>query len=102
MRRDSLESGLLGFMAFVYILQSKKNGKYYVGSTDNFTQRIKQHRAGQVHTTKRLLPVELVFKQDCKDVKIARYVEKRIKKLKRRDYIQKIVSDGYIKILHKI
>ncbi|MCA9404992.1 MAG: GIY-YIG nuclease family protein [Candidatus Omnitrophica bacterium] len=89
-------------MAFVYILQSRKNGNYYIGSTDNIEQRIKQHQKGRVISTKGLLPVDIVFKQACDDIKTARLVEKRIKRLKRKDYIQKIIEDGYIKILDKI
>ncbi len=29
---------------FVYILASKRNGTLYIGSTDNLTNRIRQHR----------------------------------------------------------
>ena len=81
-------------MAFVYILQSKRNGHFYVGSTDHFQQRMKQHQEGKIRTTRRLLPVDLVLKQQCSDIQTAKRVERKIKKFKRRDYIQKIVLDG--------
>jgi putative endonuclease len=36
-------------MAFyVYILASRKNGTLYVGSTDNLTRRVWQHKAGDI------------------------------------------------------
>ncbi len=89
-------------MAYVYILESKKNGNFYVGSTDNFQQRLRQHKTGQVRTTLRLLPVDLVFKQECSSIDLAKKVERRIKNLKRRDYIQKIIDDGYIKIIDRL
>jgi len=97
-RRDGSERN----MAYIYILKSRKNGNFYVGSTDNLDQRIKQHKAGQVHTTRRLLPVDVVFKQECEALDIAKKVERRIKRLKRRDYIQQIIKDGYIKIFDRI
>ena len=85
-------------MAFVYILQSQKNGKYYVGSTDNIDQRLYQHKSGKVHTTQRLLSIELKLKQEYPNIQIAKKVERKIKNLKRRDYIQNMISDGYIKM----
>jgi len=57
-------------MAYVYILQSKKNENYYVGSTDNFEQRIKQHKEGKVRTTRRLLPIEIVLQQKCANIQL--------------------------------
>jgi predicted GIY-YIG superfamily endonuclease len=47
-------------MAFTYILRTAKES-YYVGSTDDLTQRLRQHRAGQVRSTKNKLPVTLVY-----------------------------------------
>ena len=42
---------------------------------------------------------EFIFKQEFESIVIARKIERRLKKLKRRDYIEKIISDGYIKII---
>jgi len=41
---------------------------------------------------------KLVFKQEFGSLAIARKIERKIKKLKRKDYIEKIVTDGYIKM----
>ena len=40
----------------------------------------------------------VVFYQEYENLKDARMVESRIKKLKRKDFIEKIVKEGYIKI----
>ncbi len=80
----------------VYILKSNYE-KYYVGSTDNIERRIEQHKKGYTHSTKRLGKLELVFSQEFPDLKTARIVEYKLKKLKRKDYIEKIVKEGYIK-----
>lgn len=50
-------------MAFTYILQCS-DGSYYVGSTENLEQRIKQHQAGHgCSYTKHHRPVLLVYKE---------------------------------------
>jgi len=42
--------------------------------------------------------IELVFFQKFPNLKEARRIESKIKKLKRKDYIEKIIKEGYIKI----
>lgn len=46
---------------FVYILQSLVDRRTYVGSTDNFSRRLKQHNAGQVKSTKYRIPFKALF-----------------------------------------
>ena len=86
-------------MAFVYILKSKKFQKYYIGSTKrNPQQRLRDHNLGLVKSTKAIKPLELIVFKKFITYTQARKVENKLKKLKRKDYIQKIVKDGYIKI----
>jgi predicted GIY-YIG superfamily endonuclease len=40
----------------------------------------------------------LVFKQEFESMEIARKIESRLKKLKRKDYLKKIVEDGFIRM----
>jgi predicted GIY-YIG superfamily endonuclease len=42
--------------------------------------------------------LELVFYQEYKTLRDARRIERKLKELKRRDYIEKIIKDGYIKM----
>ena len=84
-------------MAFVYILQSESDS-YYVGSTLDMMERMRHHNGGYTPSTKRLGKMNLVLKQEYKTLKEARKIELRLKKLKRKDYIRKIVEEGYIKI----
>lgn len=85
-------------MPYVYILQSLKNQRYYIGSTSDIQQRFLSHRTGQVQATKNLLPLKIVLQQEYIDINVARKIERKLKKLKRRDYIEKIIKDGIIKI----
>jgi len=85
-------------MAFVYILKFT-TGKFYIGSTVDLARRLKHHTGEYTPSTKRLgKEKELVLSQEYPTLVEARSVEYKLKKLKRRDYIAKIVEDGYIKI----
>jgi len=82
---------------YVYILESLDH-KFYIGSTDNLERRFKQHNSGHTHTTKRMGELKLVFSQKFDTLEEARKVEFKLKRLKRKDYIEKIIRDGHIKI----
>jgi len=83
--------------AYVYILEDN-GGKYYIGSTNNLDTRMRQHNNGHTQTTRNMDEPVLVFSQEYATLKKARDVERRLKKLKRKDYIRKIITDGFIKI----
>ena len=85
-------------MAFVYILQSQKNGRYYLGSTENLENRLKEHYEGKVYTTKRMLPIELVFRQEYSSIEVAENVEQKLKSFKSKIILEKIIKEGKIKI----
>jgi putative endonuclease len=82
---------------FVYILKDKAN-RLYVGSTDNLERRLEQHFSGHTQTTRNMKNPELVFTQEYASLLIARKIEYRLKQLKRKDYLESIISDGYIKL----
>lgn len=88
----------LWYMGYVYILKNEQ-GRYYIGSTTNIQRRIKQHREGHTPSTHRMGELELVFSQKFETLEDARNVENGLKKLKRHDYIDKIIRDGFIKIM---
>jgi len=52
---------------------------------------------GHTPSTKKLGKIMLVFSQECPTLAEARKIERWIKKMKRKDYIEKIIKDGYIK-----
>ena len=91
------EASGLRIMAFVYILENKL-GRYYVGSTLDMRARLRHHVGGYTPSTRRLGTVHLVLHQEYKTLAEARSVERKLKKLRRKDYIRKIIEQGYIKI----
>jgi len=85
-------------MWYVYILQSKKNGKYYIGSTNNLKRRLIEHNSGHTKSLINLLPMILMFSQDYDNIREARKIELRLKKLKSRAIVENIIRDKVIKL----
>ena len=85
-------------MYYVYILQSKKNGRYYIGSTNNIERRLSEHKRGKTKSLRHLQPLRLVFQKGYCDETSARTMEQRLKKMKSRVIIEKIIKDGEIKM----
>ncbi len=83
---------------YVYILQDGDEGMYYIGSTDNIDRRMYQHSLGLTKTTNRIHERIIRLVQEFSSLVIARRVELKLKKLKRRDFIEKIVREGKIKM----
>ena len=88
-------------MAYVYILEGLRDDRYYIGSTINLEKRFVHHKSGGTPSTKGFGGVKMVFSQYYDNIQDARRVERKLKKLKRKDYVKKIISDGYIKIKTK-
>ena len=63
----------------VYVLYSKIFKKSYVGYSGNITERLATHNAGNVISTKKYRPWEVVFEEKCETESIARQREKYYK-----------------------
>ncbi|MDO8536643.1 MAG: GIY-YIG nuclease family protein [bacterium] len=48
-------------MYYVYILESGKDDKFYIGYTADLERRIYEHRNGRARATKNRLPMTLVY-----------------------------------------
>ena len=57
-------------MTYVYLLQNTK-GIVYIGATGDLRQRVKAHQAGLSRTTKRYLPMELIYYEAFRDARDA-------------------------------
>jgi len=83
--------------AHVYIIERSKNREFYIGSTENLERRVREHQAGKVAATRNKRPYKLVFSQEFENIDIAKKVERKIKSWKRKDFVERIIRDGFIK-----
>ena len=66
-------------MHYVYVLQSEADGKLYIGCTKNLRQRLAQHNDGSVESTKKRLPLKLIYYEASHHLKDAFHREKYLK-----------------------
>jgi putative endonuclease len=58
-RADSPLNG--DFMYYTYVLQSGRDKRFYIGSTENLERRLAEHSSGKCHTTLRFGELKLIF-----------------------------------------
>lgn len=64
---------------YVYVLRSKKDGKFYVGYIKNLKLRFEQHMKGLVPSTKHRNPFTLIYCEACLSQNDATHREKYLK-----------------------
>jgi len=66
-------------MYYTYILKSKKDYQFYIGSTNDLRKRFKEHNNGKVFSTKARRPFGLIYYEAYKSEKDARKREASLK-----------------------
>ena len=66
-------------MYYVYVIQSKKDGKWYTGSTNDLRRRFNEHILGKVSSTKNRRPFLLIYYEACLNEQDAKYRERYLK-----------------------
>jgi len=84
-----------GHMFYIYILQSEKNGRYYIGFTANIKDRLEHHNSGANKSTKRYRPWRLVYQETLSDKRSAWLREKQIKSYKSGQAFKKLINGGF-------
>jgi len=79
-------------MFYTYILQSIKNGRYYVGHTENVEERLQRHNTGKVKATKNKGPWIVKHYEPFESKKLANVRELYIKSMKSRVFIEKLIA----------
>ncbi|MFT3795077.1 GIY-YIG nuclease family protein [Flavobacterium sp.] len=81
-------------MHYLYILYSISADKFYVGETYNVSERIAKHNEHQYANsfTKIANDWKLVLSFECQNEQEANYLEKFIKRMKSKTFIQKIID----------
>lgn len=64
---------------YVYILQSKKDNKFYTGYTKDLVGRFKSHMEGKIQSTIDRRPFKLVYYEACLNQQDATHREKYLK-----------------------
>jgi len=59
-------------MFTVYVLQSLKDHRTYIGVTNNFERRFHQHNSGKSKSTKYRAPFGLLFKEEFETKELAK------------------------------
>ncbi len=67
-------------MHYVYVIQSKKDLTYYIGSTSDLKKRFKDHNLGKSKYTKTKKPWKLVYYEAYNTLSLARKRENKLKK----------------------
>ena len=66
-------------MHYTYVLQSQKDKKFYTGYSADLKGRFEKHKAGKVSSTRKRLPVQLVYYEACLDKSDAQHRERYLK-----------------------
>jgi putative endonuclease len=78
----------MGRYYYVYVLRSTRDGKFYVGYTKDVRKRLELHNSGQVESTKRRTPLELIYWEGCINQQDATKREKYLKSSWGKRYIK--------------
>ncbi len=81
-------------MWFVYILQSEKNRKYYIGCSNDLGRRLQEHNLGQNESTKNNIPYKIVHVEEYANQQEAYGREKQIKSYKGGEAFKKLICVG--------
>lgn len=81
-------------MYWVYILESLRTRRYYIGQTNNLRRRLFDHNRGKDHSSKCGGIWILIYKRDFSSRAEAVKYEKYLKSLKNKKYINNIINAG--------
>ena len=84
--------------AWVYILASGRNGRYYIGHTTNIEQRLVAHERGVVKSTRHLRPWVLMYQEEHPTPAAARRREWYLKRLKSRRALEELMASGRLPV----
>ena len=79
-------------MWHVYILKSLKDGRLYIGCTNNLQRRLGEHNKGQTHSTRLRAPFEVVHSEPYQDRSEAYQREKLLKKYKGGNALKRLLD----------
>jgi len=79
---------------YVYFLKSLKDGSYYIGVSDNYVRRLKEHNSSLSKSTRFKKPWQLVRLEEFNNINSVYRREKFLKAKKSRKIIEKIINSN--------
>lgn len=79
-------------MFYVYVLKSEKDGKLYIGQTENLEERFRLHNLGLVKSTNHRIPFKLIHSVSFATRSEARWQERKWKTAWGHKQLQKIIA----------
>ena len=88
-------------MHYVYVIKSKVDEKFYIGSTSDLRRRFQEHNDGKNLSTKHRKPFDLIYYEAYRSKKDALLRERKLKQFKN-SYaeLKKRIEDS--SIVHKV
>jgi putative endonuclease len=83
-------------MFYAYVIRSKKDKKWYTGSTNNLRKRFNQHNEGKSTWTKGRGPFEIIYYEACLNEEDARSREKYLKSGMGKRYLKNRLGASYL------
>jgi putative endonuclease len=74
-------------MHYLYLIESEKYCKYYIGQTNDLEDRILRHNENRCKSTKNIGPWDLIGYKTFSSRSEALLEERRLKKAKNKEYI---------------
>ena len=77
----------------VYILQSDRDGSFYIGHTARLDERLRRHNEGRSPYTKAKIPWKVIYHEvyGIDESEAMRRRERELKRMKSREYIERLV-----------
>ena len=79
-------------MFYVYILQIKKSGRYYIGQTQNLAKRLEKHSLGKTKSMKNRGEFDVVYVEECSSRSEAMSREKEIESYKGGEVLKRLLT----------
>ena len=78
----------------VYVLRSQRTEKFYIGHSERFDERLREHNSGESKSTKSGIPWELVYQKEFQTRSEAMRQELQIKKRGIERFLRGVAQPG--------
>jgi putative endonuclease len=83
---------------YVYVLLSEADNNFYTGYTNNIQKRLEKHNNGEVKSTKKRIPLKLLYWEGCLNQQDATRREKYLKSGNGKIYLKNRLKNYFTEI----